>query len=74
MKTRLRGLALALSLDDSNNSYVTLEHSFNQLFDIGNYKTCLLTIGAYTVAVFIPFPEVFQIFHIEIHVYLVRVF
>ena len=53
----------ALLLDDNNDPYVTLEHSFNQLFDIGNYKTCLPTIGAYTFAVFMPFPDVFKIFY-----------
>ncbi len=46
----------------NNDVYVTLEHTFNKLFFILNYKTCLLKTGMNTVAIFMPFPDVFKIF------------
>ena len=52
----------ALLLDENINAHVTLEHSFQQVFDIDNCKACLLTIDANAVAVFMPFPDVFKIF------------
>ena len=50
-------------MDENVNAHVTLEHSFYQVFNIDNCKACLLTIDANTVAVFMPFPEVFKIFY-----------
>ncbi len=32
------------------------------MFFSSNYKSCLITIGIDTVAVFMPFPDVFKIF------------
>jgi hypothetical protein len=50
-------------MEYNNEPYVTLEHSFHEVFDAGNYKACLLTIGANTVAVLMPFPYVFKVFY-----------
>ena len=52
----------ALLLDENVNAHVTLEHSFYQVFNIDNCKASLLTIDANTVAVFMPFSDVFRIF------------
>ena len=52
----------ALFVSVNNDPYVTLEHSFNEIFFSLNYKSCLLTIGMNTVAIFMPFPNVFKIF------------
>jgi hypothetical protein len=52
----------ALWMECNNEPYVTLEHAFHDVFDAGNYKSCLLTIGANTVAVLMPFPDVFKVF------------
>ncbi|CAB4005683.1 ATP-dependent DNA helicase PIF1 [Paramuricea clavata] len=52
----------ALWMDQGNEPYVTLEHAFHEVFDAGNYKACLLTIQANTVAVLMPFPDVFKVF------------
>jgi hypothetical protein len=46
----------------NNDPYVTLEHAFNEIFVMSNYKSCLLTIGMNTVAIFMPFPDVFKVF------------
>ena len=53
----------ALLLDENVNAHVTPKHSFYQVFNIDNCKACLLTIDANTVAVFMPFPDVFRIFY-----------
>lgn len=42
---------------------INLVLHFNQVFDIANYRTCLLSIEANTVAVFMPFPDVCKIFY-----------
>ena len=47
------------------DAYVTLEHAFNEIFFTSNYKSCLITIGINTVAVFMPFPGVFKIFDLH---------
>jgi hypothetical protein len=52
----------ALFMAVNNDPYVTLEHSFNEIFVTSNYKSCLLTIGMNTVAIFMPFPDVFKVF------------
>jgi hypothetical protein len=52
----------ALFMAVNTDPYVTLEHSFNELFITSNYKSCLLTIGMNTVAIFMPFPDVFKVF------------
>lgn len=52
----------ALWMDQNNGPYVTLEHAFHEVFDAGNYKAVLLTVGASTVAVLMPFPHVFRVF------------
>jgi hypothetical protein len=52
----------ALWMARNNEPYVTLEHAFHEVFDTGNYKACLLTIQANTVAVLMPFPDVFKVF------------
>ncbi len=52
----------ALFMTVDNDPYVTLEHAFNEIFFISNYKSCLLTIGMNTVEVIMPFPDVFKIF------------
>jgi hypothetical protein len=52
----------ALWMEYNNEPYVTLEHAFHEVFDAGNYKACLLTIGANTVAVLMPFPDVLKVF------------
>ncbi len=53
----------ALFMTVNNDPYVTLEHAFNEIFFTTNYKSCLLTIGMNTVAIIIPFPDVFKIFY-----------
>ena len=47
-----------------NRHFVWLEHAFNKIFSnsLPNYKSCLVTIDASTVAIFRPFREVFKIF------------
>ncbi len=52
----------ALFMIVNNDPYVTLEHAFNEIFFTTNYKSCLLTIGMNTIAIFMPFPDVFKIF------------
>ena len=52
----------ALFMTVNDDPYVTLEHAFNEIFFTTNYKSCLLTIGMNTVAIFMPFPDVFKIF------------
>ena len=52
----------ALFMTLNNDPYVTLEHAFNEIFFTTNYKSCLLTIGMNTVAIIMPFPDVFKIF------------
>ncbi len=52
----------ALFMTVNNDPYVTLEHAFNEIFFTTNYKSCLLTIGMNTIAIFMPFPDVFKIF------------
>ena len=53
----------ALFMSVNNDPYVTLEHTFNEIFFSLNYKSCLLTIGMNTVAIFMPFPDVFKMFY-----------
>ena len=47
-----------------NGPFTSLEDVFNQIFSnsLPNYKSCLVTIDASTVAIFRPFREVFKIF------------
>ena len=52
----------ALFIAVNNDPYVTLGHAFNEIFFTTNYKSCLLTIGMNTIAIFMPFPDVFKIF------------
>jgi hypothetical protein len=52
----------ALFMAVNNDPYVTLEHAFNEIFVTSNYKSCLLTIGMNTVAIFMPFPDIFKVF------------
>jgi hypothetical protein len=52
----------ALWMEYNNEPYVTLEHAFHEVFDAGNYRACLLIIQANTVAVLMPFPDVFKVF------------
>ena len=52
----------ALFMTINNYPYVTLEHACNEIFFNLHYKSCLLTIGMNTVAIFMPFPDVFKIF------------
>ena len=52
----------ALFMTVNFDAYVTLEHAFNEIFFTSNYKSCLITVGINTVAVFMPFPDVFKIF------------
>jgi hypothetical protein len=49
-------------MECNNEPYVTLEHAFHEVFDAGNYKACLLTIQANTVALLMPFPDIFKVF------------
>jgi hypothetical protein len=51
----------ALWTEYNNEPYVTLEHAFHEVFDGGNYKACLFIIRANTVAVLMPFPDVFKV-------------
>ncbi len=55
-------LSGALLMTVNFDAYVTLYHAFNEIFFSSNYKSCLLTIGINTVAIFMPFPDVFKIF------------
>ena len=43
--------------------FVTLENALNEVFHSLNYKSCLLTIGMNTVAIMMPFPDVFKVFN-----------
>ena len=52
----------ALFMTVNNDPYVTLEHAFKEIFFTTNYKSCLLTIGMNTVAIIMPFPDVFKVF------------
>ncbi len=52
----------AFLMTENFDAYVTLDHAFNEIFFSSNYKSCLLTIGVNTVAIFMPFPDVFKIF------------
>ncbi len=52
----------ALFMTVNFDAYVTLEHAFNEIFFTSNYKSCLITVGINTVAVFMPFPDVFKVF------------
>ena len=52
----------AFLMTENFYAYVTLDHAFNEIFFSSNYKSCLLTIGVNTVAIFMPFPDVFKIF------------
>ncbi|XP_028404015.1 uncharacterized protein LOC114526630 [Dendronephthya gigantea] len=52
----------SLYLSENNLPYVTLEHALNEVFHSLNYKSCLLTIGMNTVAIMMPFPDVFKVF------------
>ena len=64
----------------NNDPYVTLEHTFNEIFFSSNYKSCLITNGMNTVAIFIRFPVCLKFFILahEIfmgcHVHLVKLF
>ena len=48
----------------NNGPFVSLEHAFHRIFSnsLLNYKITLFTIGASTVEICRPFPEVFKIF------------
>ena len=48
-------LSGALFMNVNNDPYVTLEHAFNEIFFTTNYKSCFLTIGMNTIAIFMPF-------------------
>ncbi|XP_028418619.1 uncharacterized protein LOC114544075 [Dendronephthya gigantea] len=52
----------ALYMSENSFPYVTLEHALNEVFYSLNYKSCLLTIGMNTVAIMMPFPDVFKVF------------
>ena len=63
-----------LFITANNGPYVTLENAFNETFVASDYKSCLLTIGMNTVAILMPFPDVFKIFDSHsrnLHVHLV---
>ena len=53
-----RGLFMTVN----NYPFVTLENALNEVFHSLNYKSYLLTIGMNTVAVMMPFPDVFKVF------------
>ena len=52
----------ALLMTVNNDPFVTLENALNEIFHSLNYKSCLLTIGMNTVAIMMPFPDVFKVF------------
>ena len=52
----------ALFMSVNNYSFVTLENALNEVFHSLNYKSFLLTIGMNTVAIMMPFPDVFKVF------------
>ena len=52
----------ALFMTVDNFPFVTLENALNEVFHSLNYKSCLLTIGMNTVAIMMPFPDVFKVF------------
>ena len=52
----------ALFMSVNNYPFVTLENALNEVFQSLNYKSCLLTIGMNTVAIMMPFPDVFKVF------------
>ena len=41
---------------------MNLGHPLNEIFYPLNYKSCILTIGINTVAIRMPFPDVFKVF------------
>ena len=49
----------ALFMTVNNYPFVTLENALNEVFHSLNHKSCLLTIGMNTVAIMMPFPDVF---------------
>ena len=52
----------ALFMTVNSDPYMTVEHSFYEIFVSSNYKSCLLTIAMNTVAIIMPFPDLFKIF------------
>ena len=52
----------ALFMNVSSYPYVTLENALHEVFNTLNYNSCLLTIGMNTVAIMMPFPDVFKVF------------
>ena len=52
----------ALLMTVINDPFVTLENALNEVFHSLNYKSCLLTIGMNTVAIMMPFPDLFKVF------------
>ena len=52
----------ALHMSEVSLPYVTLEHALNEVFVSLHYNSCLLTIGMNTVAIMMPFPDVFKVF------------
>ena len=52
----------ALFMSVNNYPFVTLENALNEVFHSLNYKSSLLTIGMNTVAIMMPFPDVFKVF------------
>ena len=52
----------ALFMNANNHPYVTLKHALSEVFLTLNFKSCLLTIGMNTVAIMMPFPDVFKVF------------
>ena len=52
----------ALFMNVNNHPYVTLKHALSEVFLTLNFKSCLLTIGMNTVAIMMPFPDVFKVF------------
>ena len=52
----------AIFMTINNYPYVTIQYACNEIFFNLHYKSCLLTIGMSTVAIFMPFPDVFKIF------------
>ena len=51
-------------MNENSDPFVSLEHAFNQILlsHLLNYRSCLVTIGNSTVAIFRPFPGFFKIF------------
>ena len=52
----------ALFMTVNNYPFVTLENALNEIFHSLNYKNCVLTIGMNTVAIMMPFVDVFKVF------------